>query len=127
MADRTNYPSVEDPVSLQFRTIWRSIKNFFPTISASHVFSCSSWHGHSDSSKNARPLLLLARNGPIVGFKQAFYCGLDSGPNGHGSSKLCSSELYVAGPSFNQLLSAFEVLASGSLANSAFSAGVLQR
>ena len=28
----------------------------------------------------------------LVG-ESSFHCGLDSGPNGHGSSKLCSSEL----------------------------------
>jgi len=41
MARRTDYRSVENPVDLQLRTIWRRLENLFPTISAPHIFSCS--------------------------------------------------------------------------------------
>jgi hypothetical protein len=54
------------------------------------------------------------------------YCGLDSGPNGQGSSKLRDSELYVLGPISNQFLSAFEMFVSRLSLNSFNAAGVVQ-
>ena len=39
MAARADFRFIEYPVYLQLRTIWRGLQNFFPTISASHIFS----------------------------------------------------------------------------------------